>query len=122
MTPDLPAEVALKHPDAGEIAEAAANLSALRDNWLWPANLCRLEPELGSGFPDRRLPVDSSAADVLRGRTLTALYNNPPEWLQLAHARLDAAVARAYGFDGELNDTAMLELLLTLNLQRSANI
>lgn len=122
MTPDLPIEAALQHPHAEEIAAAAANLSALRDNWLWPADLCRLEPEPGSGFPDRRLPVDSSAADVLRGRTLTALYNNPPEWLQLAHARLDAAVARAYGFDGELDDTAMLALLLTLNLQRSANM
>lgn len=52
-------------------------------------------------------------------RTLTALYNRRPVWLDNAHAALDAAVAAAYGYPPDLDDAAILERLLTLNLQRS---
>lgn len=118
LTPDLPLEAAREHPAADEIAAAAADLDMLRENWLWPSSLYRFEPEAVPGFPDRRVPVDAAAADLLRSRTLTTLYNEPPEWLRLAHARLDAAVARAYDFEGELEETAILEMLLALNLAR----
>ena len=51
------------------------------------------EPEVVPGYPDRLLPVDDKAAEVLRKRTLTNLYNARPAWLDQAHARLDEAVA-----------------------------
>ena len=35
----------------------------------------------------------------LKERTLTKLYNERPEWLNLAHKKLDAAVAAAYGWE-----------------------
>lgn len=52
-------------------------------------------------------------------RTLTALYNRRPVWLDNAHAALDAAVAAAYGWPPDLDDAAILERLLTLNLRQS---
>ncbi len=61
--------------------------------------------------------------NVLKGNpkeTLTKLYNKRPAWLANAHAVLDAAVAAAYGWPADLDDAAILERLLALNLQRSA--
>jgi hypothetical protein len=49
-------------------------------------------------------------------RTLTKLYNARPAWLADCHARLDAAVAAAYGWPADLTDDAILERLLALNL------
>ena len=43
---------------------------------------------------------------------LTKLYTAPPQALQSAHAQLDAAVLRAYGFS---DDCDILAALLTLN-------
>jgi hypothetical protein len=40
--------------------------------------LVRREPEVAPGFPDRILPVDESAAAILKKRTLTNLYNERP--------------------------------------------
>ena len=40
----------------------------------------------------------------LKKRTLTNLYNTRPTWLQLAHEKLDAAVAGAYGWPVDLAD------------------
>ncbi len=80
------------------IATAAAKLNELREGWL--------------------NPPDATEA-VLKKRTLTSLYNQRPAWLANAHASLDAAVAAAYGWPADLRDTAILELLLALNLQRS---
>ena len=68
----------------------------------------------------------ASAADELNGRrqndsrTLTNLYNERPTWLDLAHAKLDAAVADAYGWPADLSDEEILERLLALNLVRAA--
>jgi hypothetical protein len=39
-------------------------------------------------------------------------------WLDLAHRKLDAAVASAYGWPADLTDDAILERLLALNLER----
>ena len=57
-------------------------------------------------------------AKDLRQRTLTNLYNQRPTWLANAHDTLDAAVSAAYGWPVNLEDTAILERLLALNLQR----
>ena len=40
-------------------------------------------------------------------------------WLVNAHAALDVAVADAYGWPANLDDAAILERLLALNLQRT---
>ena len=80
------------------IGAAAAELNSLREGWLNPP-----------GF---------SAAE-LRERTLTKLYNKPPTWLTNAHAKLDAAVADAYGWLADLADAEILERLLALNLERA---
>ncbi len=80
------------------IAEAAQELNKLREGWLNPADM----PET-----------------QLKKRTLTNLYNTRPTWLQLAHEKLDAAVARAYGWPADLADGEILERLLMLNLARA---
>ena len=53
-------------------------------------------------------------------RTLTALYNSPPGWLQRAHASLDEAVATAYGWPADLPEDEIITRLLALNQQRDA--
>ena len=87
------------------IAVAAAELNQLRENWLNP------------------VAADGSSAvnaDELRRRTLTNLYNRRPSWLDNVHTVLDAAVADAYGWPADLDDGAVLERLLELNLARAA--
>ncbi len=51
-------------------------------------------------MPSCRLtePRDAECAAKLAKRTLTNLYNERPAWLANAHAKLDAAVAAAYGW------------------------
>lgn len=82
------------------IAAAARALVAARDAWLNPPGLAEAE---------------------LRRRTLTNLYNERPAWLAEAHARLDAAVAAAYGWPADLPDEEALARLLALNILRSGN-
>jgi hypothetical protein len=43
-----------------------------------------------------------------------------PAWFDLAHKKLDAAVAAAYGWAADLTDEQILENLLALNLERAA--
>ncbi len=66
-------------------------------------------------------PRDADCAAKLKARTLTKLYNERPAWLDLAHKKLDAAVAAAYGFPANLTDEQILEKLLALNLERAAD-
>ncbi|MEZ5992702.1 MAG: type IIL restriction-modification enzyme MmeI [Planctomycetota bacterium] len=105
------------------IAAGAKELNDLREGWLNPPNLTEAE---------------------LKKRTLTNLYNKRPEWLHLAHLKLDRAVFNAYGWNdlqpedlyatfrpnpGESKDAAlqrrktaedeMLKRLLALNHQRA---
>lgn len=63
----------------------------------------------------RLIPLDAACAAKLSKRTLTALYNERPAWLATCHAKLDAAVAAAYGWPADLTDEAILERLLKLN-------
>ncbi|MGA2222067.1 MAG: DNA methyltransferase [Verrucomicrobiia bacterium] len=65
-------------------------------------------------------PKDADCAAKLKKRTLTNLYNERPTWLDLAHKKLDQAVAAAYGFPADLTDDQILERLLKLNLDRAA--
>jgi hypothetical protein len=76
------------------IAQAARALDVVRADWLG----------------DRSDPT----------RTLTALYNSPPGWLQRAHASLDEAVATAYGWPADLPEDEIVTRLLALNQQRDA--
>ena len=80
------------------IAAAAADLVVKRDAWLNPAGASEAK---------------------LKQRTLTALYNARPAWLDLAHRALDAAVLAAYGWPGDLSDDEILARLLALNLDRA---
>ncbi len=86
-------------PRVQAVAEAARELVALRDAWLNPP-----------GLPEGEL----------KKRTLTNLYNQRPDWLQQAHARLDRAVFAAYGWPDGLSDEEILERLLALNRARAA--
>ena len=126
------------------IAAAAAELNELRERWLNPPEWTEekllqfpggadgpwaryLVPKsvdkktgIGKVFYPRLEPRDAACAAKLKDRTLTKLYNARPAWLDLAHKKLDAAVAAAYGFPADLTDEQILEKLLALNLERAA--
>jgi type II restriction/modification system DNA methylase subunit YeeA len=76
------------------IAEAARALNTARQNWLGDRS-------------DKK-------------RTLTALYNQRPTWLVDAHAKLDAAVIAAYGWNLNIEDEGILRELLALNALRAS--
>jgi hypothetical protein len=126
------------------IAAAAKELNELRERWLNPPEWTEtrtlefpgsvngpwsryidpstINPQLSTGlvrYP-RLEPRDADCAAKLKDRTLTKLYNERPAWLDLAHKKLDAAVAAAYGFPADLTDEQILEKLLALNLERAA--
>jgi len=71
--------------------------------------------------------VSGRNASPLPARTLTALYNARPAWLDLAHRALDAAVLAAYGWPVDPStgsghgpsDDEILARLLALNLERA---
>jgi hypothetical protein len=123
------------------IAAATQELNTLRERWLnppeWTVEKILEFPGSVSGAwaryvvkPDKngvgtvrypRLePRDADCATKLKDRTLTKLYNERPAWLDLAHKKLDAAVAAAYGFPADLTDEQILEKLLASNLERAA--
>lgn len=126
------------------IAAAAKELNELRERWLnppeWTVEKILEFPGSTGGAWQRYLdtktvdaktgvgtvryprlePRDADCAAKLKKRTLTNLYNERPAWLDLAHKKLDAAVAAAYGWPADLSDEAILEKLLALNLERAA--
>jgi glycogen operon protein len=65
-----------------------------------------------------------NAAQALKARTLTKLYNTrgTPEgaWLDGLHQRLDEAVAAAYGWPADISEEDALGALLALNQARPA--
>jgi type II restriction/modification system DNA methylase subunit YeeA len=119
LTPDIPPEQHDYDLRAQKIAAAAKRLDELRNNWLNPPDLVIRVPEVVKGYPDRILPKDEAAAQVLKTRTLTNLYNERPAWLDNAHRALDEAVAEAYGWKADMPDDEMLAKLLALNLERA---
>jgi type II restriction/modification system DNA methylase subunit YeeA len=125
-----------------DIATAAKELNELRENWLNPPEWTTTRILEFPGAPDGpwsrfvvdpdvrgigtvRYPrveaSDDDCARKLAKRTLTNLYNERPAWLANAHAKLDAAVAQAYGFPVDLTDEQILERLLALNQQRAVD-
>jgi type II restriction/modification system DNA methylase subunit YeeA len=120
LTPDILAQDFADDPHAKKIATPAKQLNELRQAWLIPPDLIRIEPEVVPGYPDRILPKDTVAAAALRERTLTNLYNQRPQWLINAHRDLDAAVAAAYGWPADISEEDALAKLLELNLARAA--
>ena len=123
-----------------DIAAAAKELNELRENWLNPPEWTTtqilefpgsidgqwsrfvVDPNargIGTARYPRIEPRDDDCAKKLAKRTLTNLYNERPAWLAHAHARLDAAVATAYGLDPHLTDEQILEKLLALNIERA---
>ena len=122
LTPDIPAADYATLTSATKVADAAIALVAARDRWLNPTELCILTPEVISELPDRILPVNASAAETLRSRTLTKLYNTrgtpQGDWLDTLHAALDNAVADAYGWPTTITDDDAMERLLALNMAR----
>jgi type II restriction/modification system DNA methylase subunit YeeA len=125
LTPDQPAASYADDPRAQAIAQAAQVLVAARDRWLNPAELVDPVPEVAAEFPDRLVPKNAAADEVLRKRTLTSLYNQrgKPEgaWLDALHQSLDTAVASAYGWPENIHEQNVLERLLDLNVSRSSN-
>jgi type II restriction/modification system DNA methylase subunit YeeA len=124
LTPDIPAADYAADPRAQAIAAAAERLNTLRENWLNPPDLVERVPEVVPGYPDRILPKDEAAAQELKKRTLTNLYNARPAWLDHAHRALDEAVADAYGWGedyraGTLTDDEILARLFRLNQERA---
>lgn len=129
------------------ISAAAKELNELRENWLNPPEWTREEVlefpgtvggpwnryidaatiidrgtfKVGTVRYPRIVPRDAACATKLKDRTLTKLYNERPSWLAHCHAKLDAAVAAAYGWPADLSDEQILEHLLELNRQQSAN-
>jgi len=121
------------------VADAAKELDALRNNWLNPADWMKEEilefpgsvngpwaryvvnpndKGIGTVRYHRLVPKDEANAKLLAKRTLTNLYNAHPDWLKLAHQKLDEAVFAAYGWSPSLTDEEIREKLLALNLQR----
>ena len=124
LTPNISAAVYADDPRAIKIASAAAQLNKLREKWLNPTDLVDLVPEVVSGYPDRILPKNNAAAEELKKRTLTNLYNARPAWLNHAHKALDEAVAEAYGWGndwrgGKLTEDEILARLFKLNQDRA---
>lgn len=119
LGPRIPAATYSAESGSVRIADAAKRLNDLREKWLNPPNLVRHEPEVVPGLPDRALPIDASAAAILKRRTLTQLYNERPTWLANAHRELDEAVAAAYGWPADLSDDQILDRLLKLNHERT---
>jgi len=133
------------HPTPAQeaaIATASKELNELRERWLnppeWTVGRILEFPGSADGpwarylvNPDKRgigtvryprlEPRDAECAPKLKKRTLTNLYNERPAWLDLAHKKLDAAVAAAYGWPPDLTDEQILDHLLALNLERAAD-
>ena len=65
-----------------------------------------------SPFPQVLQFLVVAGAGWINQQPRTNLYNTRPQWLVDAHAVLDAAVARAYGWPIDIsNDDALRELL-----------
>jgi hypothetical protein len=108
-----PADARARHHALWQaISAAAAELNALREQWLNPPEwISAVEQQVDISYraqlaavPEdvrplvRRSAVMAEAAKhpKLKTRTLTNLYNERPAWLRLAHERLDRAVLAAY--------------------------
>ena len=115
LSPNVAATEHAENPHATAISEAARRLVELRDRWLNPPEWVEWVDEAVPSFPKRAAARSEAAKKELRKRTLTNLYNTRPQWLDDAHAALDAAVAAAYGWPPDMPKEEALEALLKLN-------
>ena len=115
LTPAVPTAEYASDPHATAIAVAARHLVERRDRWLNPPEWVEWVDEPVPGYPKRPVPRNEQAANDLKKRTLTNLYNTRPQWLADAHEALDEAVAAAYGWPADISDEDILRELLTLN-------
>ena len=119
LSPNVPAADYAEDPHAAAIGQAARRLVELRERWLNPPEWVEwVEEPVPGRYPKRPVPRDDDAAQELKARTLTRLYNSRPQWLVDAHAALDAAVAAAYGWGGDIGEDDALAELLALNSSR----
>ena len=114
-SPEFPATEYAGDPRTIAIAGAARRLLELRTRWLNPPEWLEWLDEPVPGYPKRPVPRDETAAKALKKRTLTNLYNIRWRWLTDVHARLDAAVAAAYGWPAAISNDDALGELLSLN-------
>ena len=115
LAPDVPAADYAADPRAAAIADAARDLITKRDRWLNPPEWVEWVEEPVAGYPRRPVPRCDTSAEMLKGRTLTNLYNERPDWLAQAHQTLDAAVAEAYGWAPDVAEHDVLRRLVELN-------
>ena len=115
LTPAVSATDYASDPLAEAIATRARRLVELRDRWLNPPEWVEWVDEPVPGYPKRPVPRDDQAANELKKRTLTNLYNTRPQWLTDAHEALDNAVAAAYNWPPDIPDEQVLQQLLALN-------
>ena len=118
LTPDISAEDYAKDTRAVAVAQAARELVDLRDRWINPSEWVEWVEVPVPGHPRLSQPRDEKAATELKKRTLTNLYNSRPQWLENAHAVLDATVAEAYGWPVDISDDDALRNLRDLNAAR----
>ncbi|MBI3271814.1 MAG: class I SAM-dependent DNA methyltransferase [Planctomycetes bacterium] len=142
-----PSKQPSKHPALDAIDAAARELETHRTRWLHPPEW--VKPDLleflasaagpwgrflrkpdseGLGLVQhaRLVPRDDEAGRKVAKRTLTALYNERPAWLDLIHKKLDEAVFAAYAaatgdtsWTPGLTDEQLLGKLAALNRARS---
>ena len=115
LTPNLPADAYMNDQRAIAIAQAARDLNEKRERWLNPPEWVTWVKPPVEGFPPYSVPRDENAAQELKGRTLTKLYNQRPQWLADAHARINKAVAAAYGWPEDITEEQTLDALMSLN-------
>ena len=115
LTLDIAAVDNADDPRSMAVALEARRLVELRDRWLNPPEWVEWVDEPAPGYPKRPVPRDEDAAQAVKKRTLTNLYNARPQWLADAHDALDAAVAAAYGWPADISDDEVLRELLRLN-------
>jgi hypothetical protein len=117
-------------PQIARITAGAIELDRLRNAWLNPPEWTKTETlvffgsrnsawhrfiqdadpgGLGTVRYPYLVPKDDEAKTKLRTRTLTALYNDPPAWLQIVRKEIDEAVFAAYGWDVSLTDEEILK-------------
>ena len=79
LSPDMPAPGYASDPRAEAIASAARRLVELRERWLNPPEWVEWIEEPTPGYPARPVPRNDAAAEQLKERTLTKLYNGRPQ-------------------------------------------
>ena len=101
------------------VLEFPGSIGGPWDHYIDKSKIENAKSQIGLVRYPRLEPRDAECAAKLKKRTLTNLYNERPAWLDLAHKKLDAAVAAAYGWPADLSDEQILEKLLALNLERA---